>query len=69
MTGNQQDLLVASSTVVLAHSLGLRVIAEGVETQEQLDALRKLECDEVQGYFFSKPVPKEQIDALLKKKG
>jgi diguanylate cyclase (GGDEF)-like protein len=69
MTGNQQDLLVASSTVVLAHSLGLRVIAEGVETQEQLDALRKLECDEVQGYFFSKPVPKEQIDTLLKKKG
>jgi EAL domain-containing protein (putative c-di-GMP-specific phosphodiesterase class I) len=47
----------------------LRVIAEGVETQEQLDALRKLECDEVQGYFFSKPVPKEQIDTLLKKKG
>jgi EAL domain-containing protein (putative c-di-GMP-specific phosphodiesterase class I) len=66
MTGNQQDLLVASSTVVLAHSLGLCVVAEGVETQEQLDALRKLECDEGQGYFFSKPVPKGQIDAMLK---
>ncbi|ANO50505.1 EAL domain-containing protein [Woeseia oceani] len=65
MVGNPEDMLITSTTIVLAHSLGLRVVAEGVETQEQLDALRQLKCDEVQGYFFSKPVPKDQIDAML----
>jgi EAL domain-containing protein (putative c-di-GMP-specific phosphodiesterase class I) len=65
MIGNKQDLMVASITIVLAHSLGVRVVAEGVETEGQLAALKRLKCDEAQGYLFSKPVPKAEIEALL----
>ncbi|MBI2785241.1 MAG: EAL domain-containing protein [Legionella longbeachae] len=43
-----------------------QVIAEGVETREQLHLLRQLKCDEVQGYFFSKPIPVEEIKSVLK---
>jgi EAL domain-containing protein (putative c-di-GMP-specific phosphodiesterase class I) len=67
MTSNQQDMMVASITIVLAHSLGVRVIAEGVETEGQLAALKQLECDEAQGFYFSKPVPKDEIEALLQR--
>jgi diguanylate cyclase (GGDEF)-like protein len=56
---------IVRSTVALGHSLGLRVIAEGVETPEQLDRLRELKCDYGQGFLFSKPISAEQIDELL----
>ena len=52
----------------LCRSLGLSVVAEGVETLAQLEHLGRLSCDAYQGYFFSKPVPALQIDALLAKK-
>jgi EAL domain-containing protein (putative c-di-GMP-specific phosphodiesterase class I) len=45
----------------MAHSLGLSVVAEGVETQEQLTLLDKYNCDLVQGYYFSKPIPASQL--------
>ena len=51
----------------MAHSLGLRVIGEGVETKAQLDVLSELACDEVQGFYFSKPVPANEITHLLDK--
>ena len=51
----------------LAHRLGLRVIGEGVETRSQLDVLRALDCDEIQGFYFSKPVKAGEIDRLLEK--
>jgi EAL domain-containing protein (putative c-di-GMP-specific phosphodiesterase class I)/CheY-like chemotaxis protein len=57
---------VARAIVGLAHSLRLTVIAEGVETEAQLGFLRKLDCDEMQGFLFSKPLPAEQFEAMLR---
>jgi EAL domain-containing protein (putative c-di-GMP-specific phosphodiesterase class I) len=51
--------------VTLAHNLRLRVVAEGVETKEQLRFLHLLRCDEVQGYLFSKPLPAEELEQVL----
>jgi EAL domain-containing protein (putative c-di-GMP-specific phosphodiesterase class I) len=51
--------------IMLAHSLGLKVVAEGVETQTQLDLLKSLGCERAQGYLFSKPVDHETILKLL----
>lgn len=56
---------IVLSIISLAHNLGLKVIAEGVETREDLDFLRRHHCNEMQGYYFSKPLPAEQFRALL----
>lgn len=56
---------VARAIVGLAHGLRLTAIAEGIETEAQLGFLRKLGCDEMQGYFFSKPLPADQFEAML----
>jgi diguanylate cyclase (GGDEF)-like protein/PAS domain S-box-containing protein len=56
---------IVRTVVMLAHNLGLKVIAEGVETQQQADLLRHLGCEMAQGYLFSKPVPREVIERLL----
>ena len=53
--------------VSLARWLNLSVVAEGVETREQLERLREIGCDYVQGYFFAKPMPEEEFEALLRK--
>ena len=49
----------------MAHALGLHVVAEGVETDEQQALLKRLGCDHAQGYFFSRPVPADRLAALL----
>jgi EAL domain-containing protein (putative c-di-GMP-specific phosphodiesterase class I) len=59
---------IAEMIVKLSKMLGLSVIAEGVETSEQLDALREMGCQEIQGFYFSPPVPAGEFAALLKKK-
>lgn len=59
------DAALIAAVIGMAHRLGLRVVAEGVETEAQLDHLRHLQCDEVQGYLLSKPVPGEEATALL----
>ncbi|MDO8589257.1 MAG: EAL domain-containing protein [Armatimonadota bacterium] len=61
ITTDPDDAAIARAIVAMAHSLKLNVIAEGVETLEQLQFLRSLDCDEVQGYFISRPVPAEEF--------
>lgn len=60
---------IVTAIITMAKSLGLTIIAEGVETQEQLTILKEKQCDVIQGYFFSKPVPSEEIDTLFQKQG
>jgi EAL domain-containing protein (putative c-di-GMP-specific phosphodiesterase class I) len=61
------DMVLCEAIIVMAHKLGIRVIAEGVETEEQKNLLIAAECDYAQGYYFSRPVSAEDFDALLKK--
>lgn len=62
---DSNDCAIAGAIVSMAQRLGHRVIAEGVETAEQLDFLRSLGCQEMQGFFFSAPVPPEEFAAML----
>ena len=55
------SIVIASSIIVLAKALGMSVLAEGVETVEQLKFLQYNDCDEYQGYLFSRPVSAEQV--------
>ncbi|HEX5363492.1 MAG TPA: EAL domain-containing protein [Gallionella sp.] len=61
------DAEIASAIIGLAHRMKLRVVAEGVETPEQLAFLRSNHCDELQGYYFSKPLPADDFAALVRK--
>lgn len=65
MDSDADTLEIVRVIVILAHHLGLRVVAEGVETQAQLDLLKQLGCERAQGYLFSKPVDHETIVKLL----
>lgn len=60
-----KDAAITEAIVAMAHSLGLRACAEGVETRKQLEFLRAPGCDEVQGYVFSPPLPVEQVTPYL----
>jgi diguanylate cyclase (GGDEF)-like protein/PAS domain S-box-containing protein len=66
MTSNPDDLSIVSTIISLGHSLSLKVVAEGVETEEQANLLRLLKCDEFQGYLFSAAVPTERLEILLR---
>jgi EAL domain-containing protein (putative c-di-GMP-specific phosphodiesterase class I) len=57
---------IVNAVIAMAQNLQLRVVAEGVETQEELAVLCARGCDEGQGYYFSRPLPPDQIIALLK---
>lgn len=66
MTRYNKNFDIVRAIVVLAHALGIRVVAEGVETEAQLNLLKSLRCDFGQGYFFAKPLPSDSVLPWLK---
>jgi len=69
MTSNPHSMTLVSTIISLAHALDLKVIAEGVESEEQAKLLRLLKCDELQGYLFSKPLAPGEIQDFLMSRG
>jgi diguanylate cyclase (GGDEF)-like protein/PAS domain S-box-containing protein len=65
MPKSPEQMAIVSTVISLARALNLKVVAEGVETEEQANLLRLLRCDEAQGYLYAKPMPPDQIEALL----
>ncbi len=65
LASDSNDLALCEAMIVMAHKLGIKVIAEGIETQSQCDFLKKIGCDYGQGYFFSKPLSVEDFEKLL----
>lgn len=63
---DQSDYALVEAIIVMAHKLGIKVIAEGVETAEQNDILRKIGCDFVQGYYYARPMPSQDFINYLK---
>lgn len=65
MLSNPNDAIMVKTIIDMAHNFNLNVIAEGVETAEQMKSLKQMNCLDYQGYYFSKPVPVAQLDSLL----
>ncbi|MCS0790813.1 EAL domain-containing protein [Cytobacillus firmus] len=65
MDKNAEDAIITANLIQLAHGLNMKVVAEGVETFEQFYSLRKNECDQIQGYLFSKPIPPSAFEQKL----
>src|SRR4029077_13101258 len=65
MADDPNTTTLVTTIISLAHSLRLKVVAEGVETEKQAKMLRLLRCDEMQGYLISRPVPFDEMSALL----
>ncbi len=66
ITKDPADRELISATIAMAHGLGLKVVAEGVESKEQYEFLRELDCDYAQGYLFSKPMPELELHLLAR---
>jgi EAL domain-containing protein (putative c-di-GMP-specific phosphodiesterase class I) len=66
MLNDSDTMALVQMIISLAHSLRLKVVAEGVDSEDQAKILRLLRCDEMQGYLFSRPVPFDEMTALLK---
>lgn len=69
ITRNPSNAAITLAIIDIAHRLNLRVVAEGVESEAQLSYLRQHLCDEVQGYYFSKPLPAHEFEALMRAHG
>lgn len=67
LSASPKDQAIVSAAIVLGQKLDLLVVAEGAETHDQLDLLRQLDCEAVQGFLISRPVPSDEFEALLKK--
>ncbi|MCK9374464.1 MAG: EAL domain-containing protein [Sulfuricurvum sp.] len=68
ITDDSDDKAIVNAVISMAHSLGLQTIAEGVETVEQLDYLHKQGCDEIQGYYYSKPLLPDDFEIFVREK-
>ncbi|NOS79203.1 MAG: EAL domain-containing protein, partial [Nitrospira sp.] len=66
LASESEQAAIAMAIIAMAHGLKLRVLAEGVETQPQLDILRDQGCDAIQGYFFSHPLPADRVEQLIR---
>lgn len=66
LPSNSNDTAICRAIIAMAHSLNLRVLAEGVETEEQMQFLRKENCDEMQGYLYSKPISADEITEMIR---
>jgi diguanylate cyclase (GGDEF)-like protein len=66
MAGSDSDMMIVKTMITLAHGLGKRILAEGVEDEHQFSLLRHMACDAVQGYLIAKPLPEAEALALLK---
>ena len=66
-SGKSEKIL--ESVLIMSRKLSLSVIAEGVETTEQLDVLRKIKCDEIQGFYYARPMPEAQFIEYVRKSG
>jgi polar amino acid transport system substrate-binding protein len=66
LANDSKDEAIVSAVIVLAHNLKLDVVAEGVETVEELAVLQKHRCDKIQGFLFSKAVPAPEIEKMLR---
>jgi diguanylate cyclase (GGDEF)-like protein len=66
MAGSDSDMMIVKTMITLAHGLGKRILAEGVEDENQLGLLKRMSCDAVQGYLVSKPLPEAEAIKLLK---
>ena len=67
IASTSDDGAICSAIIALAHSLSMKVVAEGVETAEQLRHLKFLDCDEIQGFYFAKPMPADEMTVFLRR--
>jgi len=65
LPGNPDDLAISSAVLAMAKAMNLKVIAEGVESEEQMDALFSRQCDELQGYYFARPLPADDLARFI----
>ena len=66
ITFDKDDETIVKTIISMGHNLGLKIIAEGVENKEQLALVEKYDCEWYQGYHFSKPLPADEFEKLLK---
>lgn len=68
LTSEQNDQVITKSIIDIAHGLNMKVVGEGVETKEQLSLLQKYQCDEIQGYLFSRPLSNLEMEEVFRKR-
>ena len=66
--GNKSDDALCEAIILMAHKLGIKVVAEGVEREDQYQKLKQISCDYAQGYYLSKPLTMEKLQNLIKER-